>query len=222
MEILLLTRQKAENYKKAVEHFGAKALINKYESLDKIDGLIICGGNDICPDFYGMENQGSVNMDRERDELELTITKAFLDTGKPILGICRGYQLLNVALGGTLIQHIKSADSHIAKNGADSVHKISAAEGTVLNKLYKNTFYVNSSHHQALLTLGQGLFVTAVADDGVIEAIEHESKPYIGVQFHPERMLDDNTVCGYDLFDYFLAQCKKALTITSDCDNIMA
>ncbi len=207
MKILLLAKQKSENYIKAVEERGAEAVLN--EADNACDGLIICGGNDIHPSYYGEEITKSRLIDIERDKREFEITKNFLETGKPILGICRGHQLLNVILGGTLIQDIPNASSHMQQSGVDNIHTLKANPKSILYNLYGDYFFVNSAHHQAINQLGNGLIPTAFSMDGVIEATEHFSKPYITVQFHPERMNTDKTENGMEIFKYFIDLCKK-------------
>lgn len=207
MKILLLANQKSENYIKAIEAFGAEAILN--QDTTDCDGLILCGGNDIQPSYYGENINGSYDFDIERDKREFEITKKFLETGKPILGICRGHQLLNVILGGTLIQHLPNASDHTSKNGNDNIHTLKANPKSVLFNLYGDYFFVNSSHHQAINQLGKGLIVSAYSMDGTVEAVEHISKPYIGVQFHPERMTTDKTENGLEIFKYFIDLCKK-------------
>lgn len=211
MKILVLANKKSTNYKKAIEYFGAHASV-KYLSDTSIDydGLVLCGGNDIHPSFYGEEIRGAEDFDIERDKYEMEITKAFLDTGKPILAICRGMQLLNVALGGSLIQHINSSHIHRSEKGIDLVHKVEAKG--FLKDLYGKELFVNSFHHQAIKDLGKGLFPIAFCD-GIIEAFEDKSRKILGVQFHPERMCLDfernDTVNGLKIFEYFISLVKK-------------
>lgn len=207
MKILLLANHKSEKYIKDIEAFGAEAILN--QDTTDCDGLILCGGNDIQPSYYGENINGSYDFDIERDKREFEITKKFLETGKPILGICRGHQLLNVILGGNLIQHLSNASDHTSKNGSDNIHTLKANPKSVLFNLYGDYFFVNSSHHQAIKNLGEGLIATAYSMDGVIEAIEHISKPYLTVQFHPERMTTDKTENGLEIFKYFIDLCKK-------------
>ena len=207
MKILLLASQNCENYINSVRACGAEAIVNQYD-LD-CDGLVLCGGSDIHPSYYGEEINGSRDIDVERDKREIDVTKEFMQTGKPILGICRGHQLLNVLLGGALIQHLPNSSDHMQKNGIDSIHTVKANPRSMLFNLYGDYFFVNSSHHQAVNQLGTGLIPTAFSMDGVIEATEHVSKPYFTVQFHPERMNTDKTESGIEIFKHFIDLCKK-------------
>ena len=205
-KILVLANQKKENYIIAVEKCGGIPSTNHEEPLDSFDGLLLCGGNDVHPSYYGQEINGARDFDSERDAREYTIAKAFLDTGKPILGICRGMQLLNVVLGGTLIQDIDEKEIHTPPKGTDYVH--SAKTSGILKELYGDSMCVNSLHHQALDRLGDGLVVNA-ACDSIIEGVEHKDKPYLAVQFHPERMDGcDGTSDGIKIFEYFIKLCK--------------
>ncbi|MBQ7907645.1 MAG: gamma-glutamyl-gamma-aminobutyrate hydrolase family protein [Clostridia bacterium] len=216
MKILLLANQKRENYLKAVLSLGVDATIKYLSEVQHTDydGLVLCGGNDIHPQLYGEEIAGGYGFDRERDKAEMAVLKAYLDTGKPVLGICRGFQLLNVALGGTLVQDISSDISHRGENGADAYHLVRASDGSAFYKMYKKAFSVNSNHHQAIKALGEGLVATLCSDDGIIEGFEHKSLPYLGVQFHPERMCleykNDFSVDGIKIFEHFIELCKKA------------
>ena len=178
------------------------------------DGLIVCGGVDVHPARYGEAVDGAVNMDEARDATEIALVEAFLKAGKPIFGICRGHQLLNVIFGGTLVQHLPNALEHsTVLAGRDIVHEVTAEKGSIAEKLYGESFTVNSWHHQAVQDLADGFFVTLRADDGVIEGYEHEKLPVFGVQWHPERMCctrkRDDTVDGSAIFEYFIRLCEE-------------
>lgn len=181
---------------------------------DGFDALVLCGGEDLAPYRYGQENRGSQPPDLARDTAELALVKAFLSAGKPVLGICRGVQLLNVALGGTLVQDLGPLVPFHAPAGGglfDKVHPIQAQSGTLLHTWYGPLFSVNSSHHQALDRLGAGLTVTARSEGGVVEAVELPGQPVLGVQFHPEQMtgayLRPDAVDGAPVFRWLLEQC---------------
>ena len=201
MKILVCAKQKSQNYIDALKHLGATCVL-EYSS--DIDGVVFCGGSDISPSYYNQDIDGSINIDLERDERELNIFKLALSDKKPILGICRGHQLINVALGGTLIQDLECKAIH--SHADDLVHYITCESG-FLYELYGSCFSVNSSHHQAIDRLGAGLISTAYCGD-IIEVIYHNELPIFGVQFHPERMClnhkRDDTVDGIKVFEYFL------------------
>lgn len=190
-----------ENYCSSIAQFGGIPFplsydINLIESyLNLIQGLIITGGQfDIPPSFYGQEiEHEEVKINTIRSQFEKCLLEAALDKDIPILGICAGEQLLNVVLGGTMIQHIPTAVAEpLAHNQQSSrkepSHAISITPGTLLHQWFGDTqTQVNSSHHQAIKDLGSGVVINAVAPDGVIEGIEVPHKRFcVGVQWHPE------------------------------------
>lgn len=148
------------------------------------DGLLLPGGADVDPGYYGQDNQGSVGIDLRRDEDELTLARQFLRAEKPILGICRGCQVLNIALGGTLHQDIPG---HSRVEGEERYHPVRVVH-PMLRALYGDRFTTNSSHHQSIDRLGEGLSVLCVSEDDVIEGVILENGRVLGTQFHPERM----------------------------------
>ena len=162
----------------------------------ELDGLVLQGGTDIAPQMYGEEPlRPEWAGDPERDRYEIDLLKRFLSLGKPILGICRGQQLINVALGGTLYQDTETQKpgAHVHQDIAvydDKYHHVEILPGTRLAALYPGVqrAKVNSLHHQAVNRLGDGLAVEAhSAEDGVIEAIRLKGPQYVaGVQWHPE------------------------------------
>ena len=173
------------NYTAALIACDAEPVLSMDLSLaDSCDALLIPGGADADPALYGQANTASVGIDHHRDRDELFLIRRFLDMGKPILGICRGHQMLNIALGGTLIQHIPD---HTQIDGVDRVHAVTATH-PFLQNLYGSRFVSNSSHHQAVDRLGEGLTVTCRSDDGTVEGIIHENGRVMGVQYHPERI----------------------------------
>lgn len=213
IKILLLALGKEQNYINALKYVGAiPTVYSKDVNSTEYDGLLLCGGSDIHPSYYGQEINGSVDINIERDRQEFTVLNEFINTGKPILGICRGCQLLNVALGGTLIQDLENKHIHSPVTTGDAVHRVNATSSCIMSNLYGDIFYVNSHHHQAIDKLGSGLIAT-LSCDGVIEAIEHKEKPYFAVQFHPERMMlnykNDCFANGGKIFTYFVSLCKK-------------
>ena len=184
---------------------------------DSFDALILCGGNDIAPHRYGQENTHSVDLDEARDEREIALLQMYLKAQKPILGICRGMQLINVVLGGSLKQDIGDP-LHFFHSQWDKpdykVHPVCTAEESLLRKLYGEVFTVNSLHHQALDRLGEGLRATAFSEGGIVEAVEHGSLPILGVQWHPERlccqMRRPDAEDGAPIFQWFTAVCKNS------------
>jgi len=155
-----------------------------FTDMDSCDGLLLPGGGDVHPRRYGQPICGAADIDEDRDELELHAFDAFMRAGRPILGICRGSQLINVALGGTLQQHIPR---HSRIGETDRLHPSRTIDET-LRALYGERFIINSAHHQAMDRLGDGLRAVQWAEDGTVEAIRHETLPILGVQWHPERL----------------------------------
>ena len=179
----------------------------------KCDGLLLPGGGDIDPVYYGEEMNGSDEPDRELDKAQRDILDAFVKAKKPILGICRGMQLINIYFGGSLHQDLVTRDIHTRKNDNDSIHSVkSVEEGNLFEKFYGKTFNINSAHHQGAKKLGKGLKEVLRSEDGVCEAVIHEELPIIATQFHPERMSykqrRDDTVVGEEIFKYFKSLLK--------------
>ncbi len=203
----------ATNYESAVLRAGGIPLTHYCPDADcEADALILCGGGDIDPPLLGEENAGSREIDRARDEAEFALIHAFLQKGRPILGICRGHQVLQVALGGTLLQDIGEAlgsfhhTGHHSTETGDRVHPIATAEGSALRQIWGRLPLVNSAHHQAICTPAPGFLLTAHSEGGVNEAAEHSNLPLFGVQFHPERF-PSHCADGDALFHFFVARC---------------
>lgn len=205
-----------QNYVAAISHCDMEPVVSLALlddlSLAGFDGLLLPGGADIDPARYRQPLCGSRNINQELDDAQFAILDAFLKTGKPVLGICKGHQILNVYFGGDLIQDLKDPAPHQA-NPDDQVHPTHAKEGSWLAQLYGTDFAVNSSHHQAVRQPGLGFSVIQRASDGVIEAIAHDSKPLLSVQWHPERMCyerrRDDTVDGSRVFLHFKKLCSQ-------------
>ena len=183
------------------------------DALAGFDGLVLTGGVDIDPARYGADPHPALyGVDPELDTFELDLALAALDEELPVLAICRGHQVLNVALGGTLDQHLPDHGSTIehgtpatSKTGG-SDHEVRIAPGTLLAEaLGTDRATVRSHHHQAVATLGKGLVATAWADDGVIEAMELPDREWVvSVQWHPEVTAGTDPV-QQRLFDAFVA-----------------
>ncbi|MCT2593417.1 gamma-glutamyl-gamma-aminobutyrate hydrolase family protein [Streptomyces sp. N2-109] len=162
------------------------------ETVARLDGLVIAGGADVQPVRYGVETHAETGPpDLARDAWELALIEAALAAGKPLLGVCRGMQLLNVALGGTLIQHLSQTVGHGGHSGPPGLfaeHVVKPVPGTRLAVAVPEAVGVPTYHHQAVDQLGGGLMASAFADDGTVEAVElRDTDSFVlGVQWHPE------------------------------------
>jgi putative glutamine amidotransferase len=181
-------------YEVALREAGIEPVRNP-KSLDSLDGLLLSGGADINPALYGQERaHESDAADDLRDALEIRLLREALAADLPVLAICRGLQLFNVACGGTLIQHLDSTDVHRQRpQGAEAgkhpaAHRVWVAPNTRLAEIIGGGGHdVNSRHHQGVESIGPGLSVSAISEDGVIEALEKPGAAFaIAVQWHPE------------------------------------
>ena len=178
----------------------------------KLDGFVFAGGQDIAPSFYGEESRGSRAPDIERDHFETALCRAALERDKPLLGICRGCQLLNVVLGGTLTQDLPSVDEKWTLHSRSDVMRGYVHEVKILSPwLFPNhsceTMPVNSMHHQAIGRLSKHLQAAAVANGGIIEAVSAPAYKWaVGVQWHPECLAEDDAV----QMDIFRTLVEKA------------
>ena len=191
------------------------------ELVERLDGVVIVGGDDVDPRRYG-RTPGPFTplIDPQRDAFEAGLIEAAIDGTVPLLGVCRGAQLLNVVRGGTLHPHLAhgEGESHgsYAYPRAHRVHEVRTAAGSVTHALYGETTRVNSFHHQAVDVPGRGIVVTGWAPDGIVEAIELEGRPVVGVQWHPE-------VFGGDpVFDWLVdqASARATLGVASAAENV--
>lgn len=210
-----------ENYMTSVSREGAVPIALPHEPelaeqyLLFIDGLVVTGGAfDVPPELYGQSHvHKTVTTKERRTSFEAAIIKGALALNKPILGICGGQQLLNVILGGTLIQHVPESfpDSQIKHEQpnprTEPGHSVKIAQGTLLRAIVKKEdIEVNSAHHQAVDKVGKDVVVNAMAPDGVIEGIEYTRHPFcIGVEWHPEYHI---TPADTELFKAFVQACK--------------
>jgi putative glutamine amidotransferase len=210
-------------YRKALQN-AASALDYEVEIVDlsihhsgkDVDGILFTGGPDIQPSRYGKEDEVNLcnEIDEERDKIEFDIAHQAEENSTPVLGICRGTQLLNVHYGGTLITDVESfgGSSHRKVDGYDARHDVRIEPGSYLRRiLSEGEGEVNSAHHQAVDRVGDGLSVAARATgDGTIEALEWEDatdKPFLlAVQWHPERMEFSENFAGR-IFETFLWEC---------------
>lgn len=202
------------NYEKALTDMGVTSqTIMDLGPLLGYDALVLPGGGDITPAFFGQKNQGSRNIDTELDIIQLQALDLFVRQGRPVLGICKGLQIINVYFQGTVIQDLPQAPIHAWDDG-DKFHSTSCVPGSILSRLYGDQCIVNSAHHQGLGDLGHGLRIIQTSEDDVVEGIVHYVVPLIGVQWHPERLFDRSAspqaVDGRLLFSYFLSLCGDA------------
>lgn len=181
------------------------------------DGMLLTGGSGVHPALYGdvfFDGDSIKGSNPVRDEMEYKLIQCFVEKKKPIMGICRGHQLLNVYFGGKLIQNFPKQKGLEHQNGIS--HMVHAGAGSVAEKLFGAAFMTNSHHRDAVAAVGPDMRATAFAADGIVEAVEHTSLPILGVQWHPERQRGDrmNPSCGPDmtsLFAYFVDLCRKEM-----------
>lgn len=187
------------------------------ELVERIDGLYLTGGNDINPFLFGEEPHQKLGVvNQQRDEFEMILVQKVLQKNKPVLGVCKGCQIINVALGGSVYQDIyDQIDSTLlqhhqqASDGYPS-HFVHVTEGSLLSKIVGSSeIKVNSRHHQAIKRLGNSLVQSGTANDGIIEAIESKDYRYVlGVQWHPENMAMQGDDTSKKIFDSFIEACS--------------
>ena len=178
-------------------------------AVSKLDGVLVTGGPDVNPKYYGEEKSKYCGTTLEiRDKLELFVINEAIIQNKPIFGICRGCQIINVYFGGTLYQDLPSehpSEIHHRMEGPNNTfeHNVIVEKDSILNNIVGNEMGVNSCHHQAVKKLGKGLTPSAYASDGIIEAFESKENKVFAVQWHPERLydVDENNL---KLFSFFV------------------
>jgi putative glutamine amidotransferase len=192
--------------------------------LNKCDGLVLSGGIDIHPRFYGNDvtnyDRAPETFNEPRDEFEMAAYQLAQENNMPVLGICRGMQLINIIHKGTMLQDLgekKLVDTHIGN--PDKSHLVKIKPGTLLSGIVNNdTAQINSAHHQAIDKLGAGLVVNAISGDGIVEGIERkdpDGKPFLlAIQWHPERMfrfgLEDSATAAA-IRQRFIDEVKKSI-----------
>lgn len=176
--------------------------------LAELNGIVFSGGEDINPAWYGEDIlNGTVETDPVRDRSDSLLARAALASGKPLLAICRGEQLLNVMLGGSLYQDIPAQIPETVGHGGGAIHKIGLEGGSVLARLFgPDSLEVNSFHHQAVKKPAPGVRITARSREGIVEAFETDQ--VLAVQFHPEKALQKGDNQWLALFEYFVNTCK--------------
>lgn len=207
----------SENYCQALFLLGALPLVtldSRSPLAASCDGLILPGGGDIDPFYFRQKPLGSRQPDRRLDQKQFLMLHLFLKQKKPILGICKGMQLINVYFGGTIIQHLDNADRHTWHDW-DQVHLTLCRENSILSQIYGPSFFTNSAHHQAIGACGKGLEIIQWSEDGIPEALCHKERKrhILGVQWHPERMCFSHKrpdcADGSLLLSYFLDLCRE-------------
>lgn len=190
------------NYVRALETSGAEAVASRrIETSDSCDALLLPGGGDVSPCLYGSAYPHPRCVDIKRDVTEQYLIAKFMRRRLPILGVCRGMQILNVYFGGTLEDHMENAEKHIGADG-DLYHAVKCEKNSFMEKVFGQSLIANSAHHQCVKICGKGISVCARAFGTDPEALEHSSGKVIAVQFHPERM--DKSAADR-LYGYFLS-----------------
>lgn len=233
-------------YMSVLEAGGTPVVIPSYDNdkalvslLDTLDGIVLSGGADIDPDYLGEEPLDCISINPRRDRQELTLVRLAVDRQIPVLGICRGIQVLTAALGGKLYQDIKTqhdqrciGHSQTIARGLPS-HEVKLVKDSLLYGFFgKETLAVNSFHHQAVKEVPAGFRVTAFAPDGIIEGMESTAfRPILGVQWHPECFLMENDRTMMPIFSWLIEQAElyrrakelhsKTIILDSHCDSPM-
>ena len=205
----------SEDYLNAIWTSGGVGTVLPYTSrsgrinevCQYFDGFVFCGGGDISPSLYGGDKSSARSVCTARDKFEELIFHEAFRMGKPILGICRGAQAINVFLGGTLLGHIEEHTQTTPRFQFDAPVKL--AWGSFLHRIIgAEDIHVNTFHHQAIDRLADGLACDAIADDGIIEAFHHTKKEFcLGIQWHPEAYYDMSSSSS-KIFDAFISACK--------------
>ena len=229
--IAITNTRQVEDYRQSIIHAGGEPRlidpsVSLSDALEGVGGLLLTGGEDVAPARYGETPHPTVHVNQERDAFEIALIEESMRRDLPVLGICRGVQILNVACGGTLVQDIPSQlsgalDHNLvppAHQSFDLAHEIWLDRDTLLARLLReaigtgDTCAVNSRHHQAVKDLAPGFRMSATAPDGVIEAIEDPRLSFcVGVQWHPENFW--RTGEFRPLFERFLEAGKRRLGI---------
>jgi putative glutamine amidotransferase len=201
-------------YVRAVEAAGGRALLvppsteGIEETLDRLDGLLFSGGSDLDPELYGQEAHAETNgIVPDRDRAEIALLQAALERDMPVLAVCRGSQVLNVARGGDLVQHLPDVvgdEKHKHTPGVFADHDVDLVSGTRVQQILGDHAPVKSHHHQGYGRLGEGLREAARAEDGTVEALEDPSRRFaLGVLWHPEAGED------FALFEALVAEARE-------------
>jgi putative glutamine amidotransferase len=207
---------KAPPYQRALRLVGLEPLPITPDApvaAEELDGLLLSGGSDIDPSQYGQERASETREpDPDRDRLELQLLKDALDSDLPVLGICRGMQLFKVFHGGSLIQHLVTVERHDVRSKPvhEDVHTVRICPRTAVASICGAGDYgVNSRHHQGIDRVGDGLVVSGLSDDAIVEAIEQPDKRFaVAVQWHPEDRID-HSPADLRLFEAFAEAVRR-------------
>ena len=214
----------SEKFINSIECAGGIPLVLPYVSdmediraqVDVCDGILLCGGMDIHPIYYGEEPHEKLEfVNSKEDDYQIKVARMSLNLHKPILGICRGHQLLNIVCGGTLYQDMSEVPRCTIKHNQISkryepYHSINIEKDSKLEKILGTSTLVNSLHHQCIKELGTGLRATAYSKDGVIEAIEMPDRDFVmGFQWHPEEMAMHRNENMLEIFKEFVRKSTK-------------
>lgn len=194
-----------KNYENIIKRMGVSCSVSTDPArTNDATHLLLPGGGDITPAFFGQTDHGSRHIDTELDILQLEILARFTAQKKPVLGICKGLQLINVHFGGDITQHIDTAETHrwVGRDQFHYVFHCDLGRRDFFYQLYGTSVKVNSAHHQAINRTGEGLVPVCRAGDNVIEGLVHRSLPILAVQWHPERLPEG---AGEPLFSYFFS-----------------
>lgn len=192
---------------------------NNLDDVDKCNGVVLSGGEDVHPKYYGKpsfmkrKKELKLEVNEARDKFEMKVIARAVKNKKPILGICRGLQIANVYFKGTLIPDLHSGIAHSKNEGYDQMHEVEVEKNSCLSGIIKiDSGKINSAHHQAADKIGKGLRVTAKSNDGTVEALEYKNpknKPFLLlVQWHPERMKEQESAVAKKLREKFLEECS--------------
>lgn len=187
--------------------------MDETQLLTRLDGVIFSGGGDIDPNLYGqVKHEALYDVYPERDAVEIRLARQIIASHLPTLAICRGMQIINVAAGGTLIQHLQDVVEeqvlHRNKNNLHVMHEVKLSPDSLLASFLPETFTIASKHHQAIDKIAKDFRAVGFARDGMIEAVEHRDHPFlIAVQWHPEITAQDDPL-QQRIFDKFIKACQ--------------
>ncbi len=212
---------RVDDYVESVKRAGGEPVVleptdDPQQSLDRIDALLLSGGLDVDPSLYGEAPHPTTEIDATRDRFEIPISREAVQRDMPVFAICRGVQVLNVAAGGSLVQDIPTSVTTGLSHSIDVpknhiAHAVTVTPGTRLAAALAASTPVNSRHHQAVGRVAPSFVVSAVSEDGVVEAIERPASTFcVGVQWHPENFWRTGEFAG--LFEEFVAAAAKRLS----------